>query len=167
MFHCNHDRNSTDYVKVMGFLGALFFQVAQDHIPSIYHHSSTKLLKDICTICSCVSAYLMYRGLGAFLSRSNSYVPRMFRATHNENQFDTLKIVGECGRHLLSFRILFTALHMCVDYQRSGARHTSSYLSDLCFQVGLLYLSARLAVRGVSMCVSNDRLLPEFQVWRH
>ncbi|MBV53576.1 MAG: hypothetical protein CL816_05880 [Coxiellaceae bacterium] len=168
MFHCNHDRDSTDYVKVMGFLGMLFFfQVGQDHVSSTLPYSSRKLLKDICTVCSCVGAYLMYRGLGAFLSRSNPFVPRMFRASHNENQFDTLKLVGECGRHLLSSRIFFTTLYMCVNYQRSGTAQIPSYSGDLCLQLGLLCLSRRLALKGVSMCVSDDRLLPDFQVLRH
>jgi len=167
MFHCNHDRNSTDYLKIMGFLGALFFQLAQDHIPSKFHYSSRKFLQDICVVCSWVGAYLMYRGIGAFLSRAHPNVPRIFRASHNEDQFDSLKFVGECGRYLLSYRFLVSAFYMCVDYQRSGTARTSSYLTDLCIELGLLCLSIRLAAKGVSMCVSDDRLLPEFQVWRH
>ena len=94
-------------------------------------------------------------------------MPRIFRASHNEDQFDSLKLVGECGRYLLSYRCLISAFCMCIDYQRSGTANTSSYLTDLCIELGLLFLSIRLSAKGVSMCVSDDRLLSEFQVWRH
>ncbi len=170
MFHCNHDKNSTDYIKVFGFFGAIYFQVAQDYI----HPSSTIMLnivtRSVLKQCSYVCCFLMYRGIGAFISRGHANLPDFFRARFNNNHFDTSILMGKCGQLLKTWHFFLSCRSIYRHYHHSGSIQdtlfTSPYGVDLLLDSAALCLFTVLSVKGVALFVSDENTLPRFRIGR-
>ena len=171
MFPCNHDKTSTDYVKVFGFVSVILINLAEDfnHYASDTHRNSVLICSN--SFLQVYSCYLMHRGIGAFLSSRNHFVPTIFRANHNHYQSDYMKILGLI-LSLTTMTSFASQLLKCLPLLFiQPSKNPMKQLGDLINQIHVLtatvclsFTSFRLTEKGVSACVSNDQRLERFRV---